>query len=368
MDDSKNPYLWPDKPTQPSSGLGISAPITPTRLAVENVPRRSIRGSKLSLVIPVFNEEKGLDALVAALAPALDTTGMTWEIVFIDDGSRDRSLDLLYVLNKRDPRLKAIALSRNFGKEIAVAAGLRYTSGDAVVIMDADLQHPPATVLTFIEKWREGYDVVYGQRDDREADGAARRLFSVAFYGLFERLSRTRLPDGAGDFRLMDRKAVDAFNRFGERARFNKGLYAWIGFRSLGVSFNVPPRFDGGGSRWRPRQLARFALDGLISFSTVPLRIWSYVGVAISSLAFLYVLVFLAKTLVFGSDPGAPGFPTLVVAVMFLGGVQLISLGVIGEYLGRMFEEVKNRPLFLVAEEIGVDQDLAKSALERRRG
>jgi polyisoprenyl-phosphate glycosyltransferase len=258
-------------------------------------------------------------------------------------------------------------LSRNFGKEIAVAAGLRYTTGDAVVIMDADLQHPPDTVLTFIEKWREGYDVVYGQRDDREADGPARRAFSVAFYGLFEKLSKTRLPDGAGDFRLMDRKAVDAFNRFGERARFNKGLYAWIGFRSLGIPFHVPPRFDGGGSRWRPRQLARFALDGLISFSTVPLRVWTYVGIITSGLAFLYVLGFLAKSLIFGFDPNAPGFPTLVVAVMFLGGIQLISLGVIGEYLGRMFEEVKNRPLFLVSDEIGVDKELGAKALERRQ-
>lgn len=324
------------------------------------------RGSNLSIVIPVYNEEKGLHALVAALTPVLDQSGMSWEIVFVDDGSRDQSLAILHQLHQTDARLKAIALSRNFGKEIAVAAGLRYVTGDAVVIMDADLQHPPQTVLTFITHWRSGYDVVYGQRDDREADAPARRLFSVAFYRLFERMTDTRLPDGAGDFRLMDRKAVDAFNRFGERARFNKGLYAWIGFKSLGIPFHVPPRFDGGGSRWRPRQLARFALDGLISFSTVPLRVWSYVGIVISSLAFLYVLLFLAKTLIFGLDPKSPGFPTLIIAVMFLGGVQLISLGVIGEYIGRMFEEVKNRPLFLVSEEIGLNKTRTEQALERR--
>ncbi len=173
-------------------------------------------------------------------------------------------------------------------------------------------------------------------------------------------MSGTTLPDGAGDFRLMDRRAVDAMNRMSERARFNKGLYAWIGFKSTGVTFVVPPRFDGGGSRWRPRQLWRFALDGLISFSTVPLRIWSYIGLFVSGLAFGYVVFFLIKTLVFGVD--VPGFPTLIISVLFLGGMQLISLGVIGEYLGRIYEEVKNRPLYLVSDEIGI----TKPPLNRR--
>ncbi|MEQ1648060.1 MAG: glycosyltransferase family 2 protein [Hyphomicrobiaceae bacterium] len=310
------------------------------------------RGRALSVVIPCFNEEKGIEALIAHLRPILEATALDWDVVFIDDGSRDRTRELLYKAHTTDPRFTAVCFSRNFGKEIAVAAGLGYAKGDAVIIMDADLQHPPELIHTFIAKWREGYDIVYGQREDRDADSPVRRFFSRGFYRMFEQMSGTTLPDGAGDFRLMDRQAVDAMNRMSERARFNKGLYAWIGFKSTGVKFVVPPRFDGGGSRWRPRQLWRFALDGLMSFSTVPLRIWSYMGLFVSGLAFGYVLFFLIKTLVFGAD--VPGFPTLIISVLFLGGMQLISLGVIGEYLGRIYEEVKNRPLYLVSEEIGV--------------
>jgi polyisoprenyl-phosphate glycosyltransferase len=317
--------------------------------AVGQGPRRT-----LSVVIPVLNEERGLDALVAALTPVLKQSGLTWDIIFIDDGSTDRTLEILRALNTRDSRLRAVAFSRNFGKETAVAAGLRYARGDGVVLMDADLQHPPSVITQFIQHWRDGYDIVYGQRDDRDSDSPTRELFSRAFYNLFRNMSGTTLPDGAGDFRLLDRKAVDAMNRIGERTRFNKGLYAWIGFRSIGVPFHVPPRFDGGQSRWKPKQLARFALDGIVSFSTVPLKVWSYLGLMISALSFTYVLGFLAKTLVYGRDPSAPGFPTLIIAVMFLGGVQLISLGVIGEYIGRMYEEVKARPMFLVTDEIGI--------------
>lgn len=309
------------------------------------------RGRALTVIIPAFNEAKGIDALVAALTPELEATGLAWDVVFVDDGSRDDTLLRLRDLHARDARFTAIALSRNFGKEIAVAAGLTYARGDAVVIMDADLQHPPDVIHRFLAKWREGYDVVYGQRDDRDTDGPFRRLFSRGFYRLFAEMSGTVLPDGAGDFRLLDRRAVDAMNRIGERARFNKGLYAWIGFNAIGVDFHVPPRHDGGGSRWRPRQLWRFALDGLISFSTIPLRVWSYIGLVVSSVAFAYVVIFFTKTLIFGAD--VPGFPTLIISVLFLGGMQLISLGVIGEYLGRIYEEVKDRPLFLVSEEIG---------------
>ena len=317
--------------------------------AVPHNPRRSI-----SVVVPVLNEARGLDMLIGRIKPVLEGTGLAWEIVFVDDGSIDATRQMLRRAHDSDPRIKAIALSRNFGKEIAVAAGLRYATGDGVILMDADLQHPPEIIPQFIERWRDGYDIVYGQRDDRESDSVVRRTASRMFYNLFQYMSGTTLPDGAGDFRLLDRKAVNAMNRLSEHARFNKGLYAWIGFQSVGVTFHVPPRYDGGGSRWKPRQLWRFAIDGLVSFSTMPLRVWSYVGIVISSLAFAYVSIFLAKTLIFGRDMNAPGFPTLIVAVLFLGGVQLISLGVIGEYLGRMYEEVKGRPLFIVAEEVGV--------------
>ena len=306
----------------------------------------------MSVVIPVFNEERGLDALVAQLVPVLDATGMTWTVTFVDDGSRDASCTVLRRLNAADKRLKAVFLSRNFGKEIAVAAGLQYATGDAVVLMDADLQHPPQIIPEFLAKWRAGYDIVYGQRDDRTADSPVRRLFSRVFYKAFEGMSGTTLPDGAGDFRLLDRKAAAAMNRLHERARFNKGLYAWIGFKTVGVDYHVPPRFDGGHSRWKPRQLWHFALDGIVSFSTVPLRIWSYLGLLVSMAAFGYLLVFLFRTLIFGTD--VPGFPSLLISVMFFGGIQLISLGVIGEYLGRIYEEAKGRPLFIVADEVGV--------------
>jgi polyisoprenyl-phosphate glycosyltransferase len=323
------------------------------------------RGRTLSIVVPVFNEERGLEALVAKLTPVLDATGMSWDVTFVDDGSRDRSREVLRALHARDPRLKSVFLSRNFGKEIAVAAGLSYAGGDAVILMDADLQHPPETIPLFIAQWRKGFDIVYGQRDDRASDGAFRRLFSRGFYRTFETMSGTTLPDGAGDFRLLDRKAADAMNRFGERARFNKGLYAWIGFKTIGVDYHVPPRFDGGTSRWKPRQLWHFALDGIVSFSTVPLRIWSYVGLVVSMAAFGYLLIFLTRTLIFGND--VPGFPSLLISSMFFGGIQLISLGVIGEYMGRIYEEVKGRPLFLVSDELGVTPRAGKP-LGRRTG
>ena len=309
------------------------------------------------MVIPVFNEERSLDALVTKLKPVLESTGLAWDVTFVDDGSRDNSRAVLRRLNQADPRLKAVFLSRNFGKEIAVAAGLSYAAGDAVVLMDADLQHPPETILQFVVKWREGYDIVYGQRDDRNSDSPWRRLFSRGFYRTFESMSGTMLPHGAGDFRLLDRRAADAMNQFGERARFNKGLYAWIGFKSIGVDYHVPPRFDGGISRWQPRQLWHFALDGIVSFSTVPLRVWSYLGLLVSMAAFGYLLVILIRTLLYGTD--VPGFPSLLISVMFFGGVQLISLGVIGEYLGRIYEEVKGRPLFIVADEVGATKRAA---------
>lgn len=321
----------------------------------------------MTVVIPVLNEERGLGKLMARLAPVLDALpGASWTIVFVDDGSTDGTLDTLRRLNAADPRVRAASLSRNFGKEVAVAAGLTYAAdSDVAVIMDADLQHPPELLPAFVAGWREGYDIVYGVRNDREADSPLRRLFARVFYRTFSMVSGTRLPKGAGDFRLLTRRAVAALNRFGERARFNKGLYAWIGFKTKGLPFDVPERAEGGGSRWRLRPLARFALDGVASFSTTPLRVSSYLGLAISMLAFAYAAGFAIKTLIFGED--IKGFPTLIVSIMFFSGAQLISLGVIGEYIGRIYEEVKARPLFLVADEVGLAdrtaaRDTAKTA------
>lgn len=317
-------------------------------------PTPDNRRRSLSVVIPVLDEARGVGTLVARVSAVLEGLGRPWEIVFVDDGSTDATLAALEALNARDARIKAVSLSRNFGKEIAVAAGLRHATGDGVVIMDGDLQHPPEVVAEFVRRWDEGYAIVYGVRRSRVTDTALHRAAARVFYRVFERMSGTELPQGAGDFRLLDRRAVDAFNALGERARFNKGLYAWIGFRSVGVTFDVAPRADGA-SRWRPGRLFKFALDGLASFTTLPLRVWSYVGLGVSALAFAYVLVFLVKTLIFGIDQ--PGFPTLVISVLFLGGVQLISLGVIGEYLGRVYEEVKGRPLYVVGRRIGLADD-----------
>jgi glycosyltransferase involved in cell wall biosynthesis len=311
------------------------------------------RRTRLSVIVPGLNEERAIPTLVERLCPVLDGLDVDWEVIFVDDGSTDGTMAVLRSLNASDPRFKAVSLSRNFGKEVAAAAGLAYAAGDAAVLMDADLQHPPEVIADFVRHWRQGADMVYGQRIDRGADTLLHRLLAQVFYVAFGRLSGTVLPEGAGDFRLLDRKAIDAMNRMGERVRFNKGLYAWMGFRSVGVPFNVPPRATGR-SRWRIGALAHFALDGLVSFSTVPLRVWSYLGLVISLFAFCYAVIIFAKTIIYGID--APGFPSLIISVMFFAGVQLISLGVLGEYLGRMYEEVKGRPLFLVAEELGLDR------------
>ena len=308
----------------------------------------------ISIVVPVLNEARNLDALVARLTPVLDGLGTDWELVFVDDGSLDDTLGRLKALNGRDPRIKAVALSRNFGKEIALAAGLRYARGDAAILMDADLQHPPELLSQFVARWREGYQVVYGQRVDRATDSALRKLVSVAFYKLFNALVKTDIPEGAGDFRLLDRKAIDAMNRIREASRFNKGLFSWIGFKSIGVPYTVAERADGGTSRWNLRRLVHFALDGLTSFSTLPLRASTLLGLVVSAFAFIYAMYVLLEAMIFGIR--VPGLPSILISVMFFAGVQLIFLGIIGEYLGRVYEEVKSRPLFLVAEEIGVER------------
>lgn len=319
----------------------------------------------ISVVIPVFNEEKGLALLVDRLLPVLKGLEQPFEVVFVNDGSRDGSLDELKKLNARDSRFKLISFSRNFGKECAIAAGLSYARGDAVVLMDSDLQHPPETIRDFMARWREGYQVVYGQRLDRRTDGPVRRLMSKIFYRVFHLLTKTELPRDAGDFRLLDRKAVDALNRIGERARYNNGLYSWIGFRSVGVPYSVGER-SVGASKWSPRRLTHFAIDGLTSFSNLPLKVWSYLGLLVSLIALGYATVFLVKTLIFGAD--VPGFPTLVVSIMMLSGAQLISLGVLGEYLARVYDEVKGRPLYIVAEEAGFDKPQPSSDTSSRDG
>lgn len=307
---------------------------------------------ELSVVIPVFNEADNLAPLVARLVPALESCVASFEIVFVDDGSADGTLEAVAALHDRDPRIVGVTFSRNFGKEIAIAAGLDHARGRAAVIMDADLQHPPEVIPRFVELWRQGFKNVFGQRRTRTTDTALRRALSQRFYRLFDRFGETALPQGAGDFRLLDRQAVDALRSMRERARFTKGLYAWIGFRGVGVPFDVAER-TAGLSKFSYRKLTRFALDGLMSFSTVPLKVWTFVGVTVSIVALLAALYFLMEVVVRGVD--VPGYASLIVSVMFFSGVQLLSLGVLGEYIGRIFAEVKNRPLYIVSETIGCD-------------
>jgi glycosyltransferase involved in cell wall biosynthesis len=305
---------------------------------------------EITLVIPVLNEAAGLDALVAELHNCLDGRDFAWSVLFVDDGSTDGTLARIRDLNAADSRFAAISFSRNFGKEIAIAAGLKHAGGDAVVIMDADLQHPPELVRAFVAEWRRGARIVFGQRQSRESDSWARQLYSRLFHFVFRHIAQTRLPLGVVDFLLMDRQAVDTINRLGERTRFSKGLYAWIGFPSAVVPFESHDRFVGK-SRWSFVKLASFALDGFVSFSSLPLKVWSYVGALVSLAAIAYGIYFMVRSLIFGVD--VPGFPSLIVSIMFFAGVQLISLGILGEYLARIYEEVKARPLYVVAEEVG---------------
>ena len=305
---------------------------------------------KLSVIIPVHNESANIAPLCERLFPILNRITSAWEVIFIDDGSRDDTLAIIREFSQKEPRIGAVSFSRNFGKEIAIAAGLDHARGDAVVIMDADLQHPPEMIETFVERWREGYDMVYGQRTDRSDETRVKRGFAQLFYRLFARFGEISLPEGAGDFRLIDRKGVEVLKTLGEKARFSKGLYAWIGFKGTGVPFVVEERRFGT-SKWSFRKLFRFAFDGIAAFSTVPLRVWTYLGFLISFLSIATALFFFVRTLLFGTD--LPGFPSLIVSIMFFSGIQLMSLGIIGEYVGRIFAEVKRRPLYVVSERIG---------------
>ncbi len=316
----------------------------------------------LSVVVPMHNEAANLVGLHERLRAVLDALGEPAEIVCVDDGSTDDTLDGLRRLRTVDPRVKIVSLSRNFGKELAIAAGLRHASGRAVVLMDADLQHPPELIPRFFELWRQGFEMVYAQRVDRRLDRPLRRWLSQGFYRLFALLSRTDLPPGAGDFRLMDRKVVDALDQLEERTRFTKGLYSWVGFRQIGVPYEVAER-AAGASRFDLLALWRLAVDGITAFSTIPLRVWSYLGLFVSLVALAYGGYIVVRTVLFGTD--LPGYPSLIVAIMLLSGVQLVGLGVMGEYVGRIFAEVKRRPLYVVREAIGFDPDDGAESVER---
>jgi glycosyltransferase involved in cell wall biosynthesis len=305
---------------------------------------------ELSVVVPVFNESANIEPLCDRLVPILERVAASWEVVFVDDGSEDDTLSAIRARNAAEPRIGAVSFSRNFGKEVAIAAGLDHARGRAVVIMDADLQHPPEVIERFVARWREGYVMVYGQRTSRADESAVKRGFARLFYRLFDSFTHMHLPEGAGDFRLIDARGVEVLRGLSERSRFSKGLYAWIGFKTIGIPFVVEERRHGA-TKWSFRTLFRFAFDGITAFSTVPLRVWTYLGGLISVLAIAAAASFAVRTLLFGVD--VAGYPSLIVSITFLGGVQLMSLGIIGEYIGRIFAEVKRRPLYVVAERIG---------------
>jgi glycosyltransferase involved in cell wall biosynthesis len=311
---------------------------------------------EISVVVPVYNEALGIAPLCDRLVPVLERITHAWEVVFVDDGSTDDTLQAIRARSLAEPRIGAVSFSRNFGKEIAIAAALDHARGQAVVIMDADLQHPPELIETFVARWREGYVMVYAQRTGREDESAVKRGFARLFYRLFRRFGETALPEGAGDFRLIDRKGVEVLRALPERARFSKGLYAWIGFKSIGIPYHVDERLTGE-TKWSFRKLFRFAFDGITAFSTVPLRVWTYVGGLVSALAIAAAVYFVFEALLYGVD--VPGYPSLIVSVMFFSGVQLMSLGIIGEYIGRIFAEVKRRPLYVVSERIGAAREVA---------
>ena len=300
----------------------------------------------------MHNEAAGLDLLFQRIDAAAAPLGVTLEIVCVDDGSRDDTYARLVARAAGDPRLRLVALTRNFGKEAALTAGIEAATGDMVVPLDADLQDPPELIGEFISLWEQGYDVVYGVRADRASDTPMKRFSAGAFYRLFNRLSDYPIPESTGDFCLMDRAVVTALARLPERNRFMKGLFAWVGFRQVGVPYVRPARAAGETS-WRYFGLIRFAVDGLTAFTTVPLKVWTGVGVLAAFLALGFAAVIVTQVLVGGRS--VPGYASLMVVILFGFALQMIALGVLGEYIGRMYQEVKGRPIYLVRERVGFD-------------
>ena len=311
----------------------------------------------LSVIVPVKDEEEAITPFVERVGAVLDGLADEevrggWEILFIDDGSEDMTMAAIRAAHGRDPRVRAISLSRNFGKEAALSAGLDHAAGRVVVPIDVDLQDPPEVIGAMVAKWREGYEVVYGVRRNRATDSLPKRLTADLYYRAHNYLSSDKIPEHAGDFRLLDRSVVDVIRSMPERNRFMKGLFAWGGFRQAAVEYDRVPR-QVGKTKFRYWKLWTLALDGITSASTMPLRIWSYIGLVIAFLALVYAVLVIVRTTLFGID--VPGYPSLMVAVLFFGGLQLISLGVLGEYVGRILVEAKQRPIYVVRDKIGLD-------------
>lgn len=309
---------------------------------------------EVSIVVPMFNEEENLDYLLGRLEPILEQLQCRYEIICVNDGSTDTTLEKLLQHHKKNSRIKIINFSRNFGKDTALTAGLHYSGGTAVIPMDCDLQDPPELIEDLLAKWREGYDVVYAVRQKRYGEPLMKRLMANLFYRFINYFSETPIPKNTGDFRLMDRRVVDVLNQLPERTRFMKGLFAWVGFKQIGIAYDRQPRHLGE-TKWNFWKLWNFALDGITLFSTSALKMWSYLGIIISLFSFIYAMFLIIRTLILGRD--VPGYASIMVAVLFLGGLQLISLGILGEYLGRVYAEVKKRPLYIVSKSYGFNKD-----------
>ncbi len=300
---------------------------------------------ELSLVVPVYNEERSIDAFLAATLPVLHELTTSHEIVFVNDGSRDRSSELLARASAEHPAVRVVELARNFGKDIALTAGLAYAAGAAVVPIDCDLQHPPALICDMYREWKNGSMMVIAIRASRGEEGVLRRSLSHTFYRVLRGLTSVDIPQNAGDYRLLDRRVVDVLNAMPERTRFMKGLFAWPGFKRTEVYFEAAPRAIGQ-TTWSYWKLWNFALDGIFSFSSVPLRVWTYVGGLTALASFAYFIWTVVKTLVLGVD--VPGYASLLSLLLLFNGLSLVSNGIQGEYIGRVFEEVKRRPLYVV--------------------
>lgn len=306
---------------------------------------------ELSVVVPVYNEQETLPLLRKRLEPVLQSCTPDYEIIFINDASRDGSLVLLKKWAAENKSIKIISLSRHFGKEASTLAGLTAAAGKAVVLMDADLQDPPELIAAFWEKFKEGFDNVYGTRQDRTADSFLKRMTAGAFYKLYNRLADTPIPYNAGDFRLLSRRSVEAVLALPERERFTKGLFSWVGYKSIAVPFTRERR-AAGTTKWSYWKLWNFALGGFTASTTLPLKLWTYFGLLVSLGSFLFAMWTAYKKIVFGNP--VSGYTSIMVAILFFSGVQLITLGVIGEYLSRIFTEVKQRPAYLIDEKINL--------------
>jgi glycosyltransferase involved in cell wall biosynthesis len=308
----------------------------------------------LSIVAPAYNEEKNLPAFIAAIVPVLESIGETFEIIFVNDGSRDGTLGMLAAAASQDPRIKVVGLARNFGKDIALSAGLAHAGGQAVIPIDCDLQHPVELIPQFVAKWREGYDMVLGVRSKRDEEGWLRRTLSQSYYKVMRSMTSVEIPPNAGDFRLLDRKILDVINKMPERHRFMKGIFAWPGFKVASIEFQANVRANETASTWSFFKLWRFALDGLFSFSSAPLKWWTYIGVLSAIGAFAYLVITLVQKIFFGID--APGYASLLIVMLFFNALILISNGIQGEYIARIFEEVKGRPLYVIGQLYGFEQ------------